>query len=167
MNSAGSADSAPRARRRGWLLVLTIALAALLLYIGAQAAVILYAIVAPPEPPLPLGAAQLSHSRAAHGIDQWRYSVSQSACEIVRFYTAVAQRCSVEPIWCFDSSELAPAVGSGGQRVAACTADVPFSLFLMRWNVVIEGGYEPAAPTRLYVSREISWMGALPPARDP
>lgn len=167
MNSAGSAESAPRAQRRGWLTALALGLALLLIVVGAQAAAILYALVAPPEPPLPPGAVQLSHSSEAHGLDHWSYSAAENACETVRYYEAVAQRCSVEPIWCFDSSELAPPIGGGGQRVAACTADVPFSLFLMRWNVVIEGGYDPAAPTRLQVSREISWTGALPPARDP
>jgi hypothetical protein len=135
----------------------------LALRIGTQVIGVLVAIVSPPEPPLPTGAQQLSHSSQEHGIDEWVYSSDTNACEVIKFYRENDGVCEVDPVWCFDDQNLAPRPGSGWQPVATCSADSTFSIFAMRWQAKISAGYAEGGQTHVEISREISWSGGLPP----
>lgn len=161
MTSAGSPDDT--GQKFPWPLIFLAAALILSLVIGAQIIGVLVAILAPPDPPLPADARQLSHSSREQGIDEWVYSSAANACEIVKFYRTNGGVCEVDPVWCFDSQNLAPRAGSGWQPVATCMADTTFSIFAMRWRARISAGHAEGGQTQVELSREISWSGGLPP----
>lgn len=146
-----------------WLLILLAVVLVLALIIGTQVVGVLVAILAPPEPPLSAGARQLSHSSREQGIDEWVYSSTMNACEIVNFYRESGGICEVNPVWCFDDQNLAPRAGSGWYPVATCSAVHTFSIFTMRWRAKISAGHADDGQTHIELSREISWAGGLPP----
>jgi hypothetical protein len=162
MSNTGNPD--PPAARIPWLVLILVVLALILaLYIGTQVIGVLFGIASPPEPPLPGGAQEISHSSREHGLDDWVYASHQNACEVVDFLRESGGVCEVDPVWCFDGGNLTPRPGSGKQRVASCSADTKFSIFAMRWQAIITAGYSADGQTRLEISREISWSGSLPP----
>jgi len=164
MTSAGSPDEAGSAGRRfPWLLILLAVVLVLALVIGTQIVGVLVAIVAPPEPPVPAGAKQLSYASQEQSIDEWVYASTANACEIVNFYRENGGICIVDPVWCFDDQNVSPRAGTGWQPVATCSADVTFSIFAMRWRAKISGGHDDSGQTEVQLSREISWSGGLPP----
>jgi hypothetical protein len=161
MTSAGSPDE--QSWKFPWLLILLAVILVLALVIGTQVIGVLVAILAPPEPPVPADAQQLSHSSQEQGVDEWVYGSDTNACEIVNFYRENNGVCVVDPVWCFDDQNLAPRAGSGWQPVATCSADVTFSIFVMRWYAEISAGHADGGQTHIELSREISWSGSLPP----
>ncbi len=155
MSSAGSPEPRPR-----WLLpALALSVCGLIFAAtaGAQAVGVLAAIVAPPTPPVPEGAALTAHTSAAHGVDLWEYDVSLKPCAVVAFYQAQGGSCAVRAGWC-DGDDP----GVLEINVARCVGDAAFSAFALRWRAEIAAGSAPAA-TRLTLDREVSWMGGLPP----
>lgn len=156
MSSAGS----PKPRARWLLLALAFGVCGLLFAatVGAQAVGVLAAIVAPPEPSVPDGAALTAHSSAAHGVDAWEYSVNLAPCETVAFYQAhQGGSCAVRTGWC-DGDDP----GVLEIEVARCVGDAAFSAFALRWRAGIAAGAQPGT-TWLTLEREVSWMGGLPP----
>jgi len=157
MSSAGSPE--PRVRWRWLLLALAFGVCGLLFAatVGAQAVGVLAAIAAPPEPPVPGGAALTAHSSAAHGVDVWEYSMDLAPCDTVTFYQAQGGNCAVRAGWC-DGDDP----GVLEIDVARCVGDAAFSAFALRWRAEIAAGAQPNT-TWLTLEREVSWMGGLPP----
>lgn len=160
MNSAGSRDRPTR-----WLWMLALGLGASGLVCAAAvvlpAAVMLAAIVFPPDPPVPQGAVLVSHTSAAHGVDTWHYRINRSPCDTVAFFEERGGTCIVRAGWCTGGDP-----GLLELSVAHCSGDVTFSSFTQRWLARISVG-AAGDVTDLTLSREVSWLGALPPATLP
>ncbi len=160
MSSAGSPEQ-PVSHL--WLLALAFGVCGLVCAatVGLQAAAILMAIVFPPEPPVPEGAVLVAHTNAAHGVDTWRYRINLPPCDMVAFFKEKGGRCVVRDGWCGGADPGLVNIG-----VAQCSGDIAFSVFAQRWQARISIGSDQNV-TDLTLSREISWMGALPPGTMP
>lgn len=157
-----SADLKAAKQRGGWFGVI---LAALILVLGvllvSQFIPILYGVLFPPEAPTPVGVIELTRDSTAYGFDTVVYASPEDACRTTRFYLSQGASCSVAPQMC--DSGFAPQGLTPATQIARCTADVPFSIFTMRYTVEIIAGYgrqTPDQPSRLRMEREIFWSGA-------
>lgn len=164
LSNGGALPPAGAARRRGgWF---TVILAAVLLVVGvvvvAQFAPILYAIAVPPAPPRPENTALISTDPAAYGVETALYSSPDDACRVTRYYQSQGASCRIAPGVC-DTGFVQMEQPRPATQVARCTADVPFSIFTMRYRAEIVAGYEVQTedfPTRLRLEREIFWTGS-------
>jgi hypothetical protein len=138
--------------------------AALAVLIGTQVIGVLYSIIAPPLPPLPEGARQLNHSSADYGVDDWLYGTDENACTVAQFFQERGAVCRVTVGECEgDPATLLGPAPAEPQNVARCVGEVYFSIFAMRWEVTIAGGYEKDGQTHFGLSREVFWTGSIPP----
>jgi hypothetical protein len=104
---------------------------------------------------------ELSREPAAYGFDTAVYASPDDACRTTRFYLSQGASCTVAPQLC--DSGFVPEGLTPATQVARCTADVPFSIFTLRYTVEIIAGYQrqtPDQPTRLRMERETFWTGA-------
>ncbi len=132
--------------------------------IGSQVIGILYAIFFPPAAPIPDEVTLVSHTSKDYGVDDWLYSSSKPACDIVRFYVENDGECRITPTWCGDAnSSPQPDTTNRGQNVARCEATQNFSIFALRWEVVIATGSNADEASQFRLNREIFWTGAVPP----
>jgi len=109
----------------------------------------------------------VSHTSTDYGTDDWLYSSKKlSACDVVHFYESKEGQCRIAPMWCGD---LASPGGSNtnGQNVARCVATQNFSIFALRWEVIIATGATSDESSQFRLSREIYWTGAVPPSNPP
>lgn len=127
-------------------------------YIGSQVLGVLVGILFPPTPPLLSNLTLVSHQNDGHGVDAWVYDVAQSPCEVVIFYQSSGGTCEVAPDYCQQSNNI--------PSVVICSGEVTFSIFAMRWDAVIDPG-ATSDQTRLRLSREVFWTGAVPPREFP
>ena len=136
------------------------------LFIGTQVLSVLYAIFFPPSVPLPADATLISHTSEAFGVDDWLYSSSQPVCDVVQLYVQQGGECRIVPGWCGAQSNggvTEPGATTPNQNVARCSADVKFSIFALRWQVVIATGSTAADKSQFHINREIFWTGSAPP----
>ena len=155
-------------RRSPIFLLILGTLFAVALMIGIQVFTVLYAIIFPPLPPLPDDSIEVSHENIDYGVDTWLYSSSQDACDILLFYHQQDVECRIAPSVCASGQFETQSSVSSLSHVAECTGEVPFSIFAMRWNVNIAGGYaSETAPTQFNLSRQVFWTGAIPPQMNP
>jgi hypothetical protein len=126
--------------------------------IGPRLVGILFAIMAPPEPPVPGSVRLLGYSREVYGTDTWRYDTQADVCELVTFYLEQGGVCPVMPPRCAPDSSSDPSE----EYIAMCSGDRDFSIFAMRWRFTVP---LRTAPARLQfeLAREIFWTGDLPP----
>lgn len=156
-------NNSPARRSVPWKVILPGAVAlALALIIGTQVIGILYSMIAPPAPPLPEGVKLLKHTSSDYGVDDWLYGVSQPACEVVRFYQEHDTNCRIVADNCSSDVSITPE-SSEPNHVAQCVGEKRFSIFAMRWDVVIASGYQEDGVTHFRLSREIYWTGDIPP----
>jgi hypothetical protein len=178
MNNTGSdspletneSDSLPESRRVP-IKIIVMGLIAIVfaVVIGSQVISILYAIFFPPAPPVPDQSTLVSHSSKDYGVDDWYYSSKQSACDVYHYYESQDGQCRVAPIAC-DANETQSAtkdVNGVGQNVARCVGTQNFSIFALRWEVVIATGAASSLETEFRLNREIYWTGAVPPSNPP
>jgi hypothetical protein len=121
--------------------------------IGPRLVGILFAIIAPPEPPVPANVRLLGYSREVYGTDTWRYDTGADVCELVTFYMEQGGICPVMPPRCSADS-------SGGQSddfIAQCSGEMDFSIFSMRWGFNVPVRTAPGNTLRFEVTREIFW----------
>lgn len=144
------------------VILLGAASLALALFIGTQVIGILYSIIAPPAPPLPEGAALLEHSSSDYGVDDWLYGVSQNACDVARFYQEHDTDCHVTVENCGGETGGA-AEFDEPNTMTQCTGEKPFSIFAMRWDVIILPGQQEDGLTHFRLLREVFWTGSVPP----
>ncbi len=165
MSSTGSAeprrDDAVRVPVR--LIAVGIVTLILALVIGTQVIGVLYAILFPPTPPLPSTARLISHTNVDYGVDEWLYSVNDAPCDVLRFYRDQADECRVVPLLCGPAQPGSETVTGLNQHIARCEAEVQFSIFALRWEVVIGTGVSVDEPIQIKLNREVFWTGAVPP----
>ena len=139
--------------------------------VGSQVIGILYAIFFPPAAPVPDQATLVSHTSKDYGVDDWLYSSTKlSACDVVRYYESKDGQCRVAPLWCTeaDSIQVLPSGSStSGQNVARCIATQNFSIFALRWEVIIATATTAGETSQFRLNREIYWTGAVPPSNPP
>lgn len=165
MSSTGSAeprrDDAVRVPVR--LIVIGIVTVTLALVIGTQVIGVLYAILFPPVPPLPSETRLISHTNVDYGVDEWLYTVNDAPCDVLRFYRDRADECRVVPLLCDPTQPGSETVTAVNQHIARCEAQVQFSIFALRWEVVIGTGASADEPVQIKLDREVFWTGAVPP----
>lgn len=138
------------------LLLLGVGLVVVALIAGVPVIGALYALIAPPEPPVP--AAQTLIRRwersVGAGIEERLYGSSSDPCDLIRFYTMqgtcewlIADACAAgDPAG--DSPSLERA------EIAVCYGSAPYSGFAQRWRAVIATGYDAPYPTRLRLASQ-------------
>lgn len=158
-HEADKADEQPTARRGLSLLTLIVSAAALALavYVGTQVIGVLYGILAPPTPPLPPEAQNMSHTSAAYGVDTWTYSLPTEGCNVVTFYEQNGATCQIAPFQCDRGTGYRETFQVDNRMVARCSGNTSFSIFQMGWNVYITRPSEDPTTTRLELSREVIW----------
>jgi hypothetical protein len=127
--------------------------------IGPRLVGILFAIMAPPEPPVPGNIRLLGYSREAYGTDTWQYDTQADVCELVTFYLAQGGICPVIPPRCALNSSSS----QSDDFIAQCSGDIDFSIFAMRWGFDVPVRSAPGPDLRFQVTRKIFWTGDLPP----
>ncbi|MCS6834506.1 MAG: hypothetical protein NZ750_00625 [Anaerolineae bacterium] len=155
MSNAGSPESPHR--RPWWLLIVP------LLLLGAglltwQGVALLLSIVAPPMPPLPDGAALLSHNSRGYGQDEWRYAAP--LCASIAYYQSSGASCSWERFCPPDGVDVRfmPHTPLG-----RCRGEQRFADFAMRWRATLSTLGDSLAPqAEIRLEREIFWNGELP-----
>lgn len=141
-------------------IVLLLAAVALAIYIGTNVLGVLFAVVAPPSPPLPSGMDLVSHESASYGVDLWKYTSSGDACQVVQYIQDNGGVCQIAPAQCSGGGtnqgnfEIADAV------VARCGGNVDFSIFHMQWWGLVMR--LPSQLTQLELHREVFWIGTGP-----
>ncbi|RMG86510.1 MAG: hypothetical protein D6712_07350 [Chloroflexi bacterium] len=131
------------------------------IYVLTQVLGVLYGIVFPPTPPLPdVDLTELRHESDSYGVDEWLYGTQADACRVLRYYQSQGATCTYNQDVCaqIDFSAETP-----GQNVGRCVGEDEFSIFAMRWEVNIAGGYVQELPTQFSLKREVFWTGAIPP----
>lgn len=174
MNSSGLPDTdAPQADPAGggipvWLGLLALAGALVLaLVIGVQIISALYAMIAPPVPPLPADVVEMEHLSTAHGIDEWLYGSQDDPCAITAFYAEQGATCTPREINLCDGARLTIEADSVPitTPISTCTGGGTFSVFDYAYRVNVWAGYGEVSPTRFRVTREVFW-GGTPPDRE-
>ena len=162
-------DTSPQPRRVPTrIIVMGLIAVVFALVIGSQVIGILYAIFFPPAAPIPDEATLISHTSKDYGVDDWLYSSNKPACDVVRFYVEKQGQCRISPVWCQDTNPNPPAeVNNRGQNVARCESTQNFSIFALRWEVVIATGSSLDQVSQFRLNREIYWTGAVPPNIPP
>ena len=138
--------------------------------VGSQVIGIFYAIFFPPAAPIPDQVMLVSHNSTDYGTDDWLYTSDKlSSCDVLHYYQAQDGQCRVAPTWCGDSGSNEAATGSNsrGQNVARCVATKNFSIFALRWEVIIATGATSNETSQFRLNREIFWTGAVPPSNPP
>ena len=162
MNSTGSLDSeagqpdAPmtRGQRAASAVVVVVGLLVLVVVIfaGFQVVGILSGILYPPLPPLPGSMTEVSHVNEAHGVDTWRYLTNATSVDLAAFYTDHGGTCNIRAPRTYLPDAQLP---------VTCAGQTTFSIFAMRWDVVVTPD-RPENVVRLH--REVYWIGAPPAA---
>lgn len=143
MSSVGSNESS----RLPWTLLLFAGVGVLLaLVIGTQVIGVLYALAAPPVPPLPAGLVEITHTNVGHGHDTWLYQTQQPQCDVAAFFVEQGGYCPP----CTASTSL------------TCTGEREFSIFAMRWQADID---QAGITTQIQLERRVSWSGSFPSSR--
>ena len=144
------------------LLVLGAIALILALVIGTQVLGVLYVIVFPPAPPLPTDVTLVSHTSSAHGVDEWLYTTTQSACDVVKFYIDNGAVCRIAPT-CDDQNPdtglPSPSVENASQNVARCVGQARISIFSMRWQLIVAVSHDPDIVTEFRLVRDVFWTG--------
>ncbi len=162
MNTANGGSPDDQDERQGmpwgWLAlgILALALAAL---IGPPVIGVLFALMVPPEPPVPEGARLLNYTSEAYGADTWTYDTDQDVCQLGQFFQQQGGQCPVLPSRC-------AADGTQSQSedyIAQCYGDIEFSIFALRWQFEIPVRTIQRQRTEFSLSREVFWTGDLPP----
>ena len=137
--------------------------------IGSQVIGVLYAIFFPPAAPVPDQVTLISHTSKDYGVDDWLYASDNiSACGVLRYYLAHDGDCRIAPLACDTDLSTAPDKSStNSQNVARCSGTQNFSIFALRWDVIIATGSTPAHLSEFRLNREIFWTGAVPPNNPP
>lgn len=108
-------------------------------------------------PPLPDGAALLSHRSRGYGLDEWRYAAP--LCASIAYYQASGVSCHWERLCLPDLDvRFMPYTPLG-----RCQGEQRFAAFAMRWRATLSTlGDSLAAQAEIRLEREIFWNGELP-----
>jgi hypothetical protein len=146
-----------------WLALLLGLVALIFIAItGPRLVGILFAIMAPPEPPVPENARLLGYNRQVYGIDTWDYDTPDDVCQLVTFYTEQGGVCPVMPPRCASESDR---LQSSDDFIAICNGEMDFSIFALRWRFDVPVRSVSGPRVRFQVSREVFWLDDLRPAQ--
>lgn len=149
-----------QARRIPFLaLVLMIAVVGLAFYVGTNILTVLFAVVAPPAPPLPANLTLTSHDSPAYGVDTWKYSVAGDGCDLIQYIQENGGVCIYAPNQCGEFRETDPNYANGNILVGRCEGEIPFSIFNQQWWALVTKSRTSAF---LEVNREVFWIGTGP-----
>lgn len=133
-----------------WALVAMLLALVLIVIIGVRVGGVLYAMIFPPSPPIPLGASQVSHNSSTYGFDDWVYTLRPTPCLAVESYVDAGATCELQPGHCTeDTNERKTSA-----LAARCTGEEVFSMFAMRYEAEI---YAYPQQTEIHLQREIAW----------
>ncbi|MEP7291202.1 MAG: hypothetical protein ABI835_05435 [Chloroflexota bacterium] len=152
----------PGGRRISLLaLVLLIAVVGLAAYIGANVLGVLFAVISPPMPPMPLNLTETRHENVAYGVDHWRYTSTENACTLVKYLEENGGECEYAPMQCIEPPEQSTSVAMATEGIVGrCGGRIDFSIFTMTWfGLVIR---ESETEVQLQLDREVYWMGTGP-----
>jgi len=150
------------------ILILGAVAVLLAVVIGSQVIGVLYAIFFPPVTPLPEQVTLVSHTSADYGVDDWLYSSTDPACDIVRFYQDNGAQCRVAPLYCTGEGQASVVVpNERTQNVGRCEVTQTFSIFALRYEVIVATGSNSDQASQFRLNREIYWTGAVPPYNPP
>lgn len=158
MNSSGSAEVTEKRARPPLLPVILIGLALLAaVIIGVTVLPVLYGVIAPPVPPVPNNATEVSRDTQDYGVDVTLYTAPDDPCSIIEYYEQIGARCVFAPLQCGDLQETIP----GFERVVTgeCFGQQAFSIFDMEWSARIFR-LQPDNTTEIEMAREIFWIGS-------
>jgi hypothetical protein len=145
------------------LLLLALVVVVLALIIGVQVFRVVAGLIAPADAPLPAQVTEIEHENLAYGTDQWRYTTPLNPCEVVAFYEEEGSTCTVREGLCEDTQYISPSFSV--ERAASCTGLGSFSVFGVRWDVVIGTTYSGGEDATYFdLLRETLWSGPPPPA---
>ena len=142
------------------LIPLLIVVLVLALYIGTNVLGVLFAVIAPPNPPLPPDMTQIEHTSAAYGVDDWKYTSPTDACEVVKYIESSDGECQLMPLQCSDAQATTGDFIVNDTLVARCGGKVAFSIFNMQWWAHVTRN--SATETQLELHREVYWIGTGP-----
>lgn len=132
-------------------MLVALALAALIL---SRVAGPLYALLFPPEVPVPPDAQVVEHQKPEHGAEYWVYRTVQSGQAVAAFYEGKGSTCRYSPLPDYVTD---PASERGGPYgVALCQGSDRVAGVGVSWEVIIHAGYsDEVGPTmfRLTVYR--------------
>ncbi len=150
------------------IIVLGVVAVVFAVVIGSQVIGVLYAIFFPPVTPLPEQVTLVSHTSADYGVDDWLYTSITPACDIVRFYQANDAQCRIAPLWCNSEGQASAVIPTErNQNIGRCEVTQNFSIFALRYEVVVATGSTPDVVSQFRVNREIYWTGSVPPYNPP
>lgn len=152
--SAGDTPETPKERRSVlWAAVILSVLAlVLVVVVGGQVAGVLFGVVSPPLPPLPVGLREISHQSHAYGVDTWRYASADAACLLVEAFEARGAACFLNVLPCDARMSQARNVS-----VARCQGVLEFSIFRMTWSALIYATGAEAQTSEVEVRRQVQW----------
>jgi hypothetical protein len=154
------AENSTQPRRIPFLaLVLMFAVVMLAFYIGTNILTVLFAVVSPPNPPLPDNLTLTSHDSPAYGVDTWKYSTPDDACDLVKYFQENGGVCVYAPNQCGQFRESDPNFANGSILVGRCSGEIPFSIFNEQWWSLITKSRTEAY---LETNREVFWIGTGP-----
>jgi hypothetical protein len=149
------------ARRPPFLaIILLVPVVALAFYIGTNVLSVLYGVVAPPLPPLPPYMDQISHDSPAYGVDNWKYTSTEGACQLVKYVIDNGGTCQIAPMQCGDYRELHTEFSIATSVVARCSGKMNFSIFNEQWWSLVTRTIDDKAKFEL--NREVYWLGTGP-----
>ncbi len=159
MNNSGSADAAARVQRpRPPLLLIVIMGLALVaaVVVGVTVLPVLYGVIAPPMPPVPLNATENSRTTQAYGVDVTVYDSADDPCALIQFYIDSGYQCRLAPLQCGALRETIP--GFERVLVGECSGEQAFSIFDMEWNARIYR-FQSTDMAQVEMAREVFWIG--------
>jgi hypothetical protein len=79
--------------------------------------------------------------------------------------------CRIAPLQCdadapTDDTTFSSA-GEPNQHIARCVGETKASIFAMRWQAIIATGPSSDVPTQFRLTREVYWIGQIPPLVQP
>jgi len=157
-----ASGATPKETRRPPLLALLLLIAAVVLafYIGTNVLSVIFAVIAPPLPPLPTGMDQVTHTNEAYGVDYWKYTSTGSACEYVKYVQDNGGVCAIAPFQCGAYGDSQGDFTNGNVTVARCSGQMAFSIFHEQWYSLIQR--TPDHKAQFELNREVYWIGTGP-----
>ncbi len=158
----GTPQESSAASRRPPLLalILLLAVVAVAVYIGTNVLTVLFAVIAPPAPPMPSNMVEATHVSDGYGVDRWTYTSTGDACQLVQYILDNGGVCHVAPMQCGEYRELHEDFTIVDSVVARCDGQIPFSIFNQQWWAIVTR--QPPDKIQLEVNREIFWIGTGP-----
>jgi len=171
MNSSGHPNpespqphDAPRGKIPVWVgLVALVGAVIFAFVVGVQIIGALYALIAPPAPPVPAGVVEMEHLNTRHGADEWLYGTQADPCAVTAFYAELGATCTPVGTLCEGARLTVDAARVPiTTQVATCTYQGTVSVFTYAYKVGVWAGYGAVSPTRFRVTREVFWGGGAP-----